>query len=493
MSDQQTPVQFTGKGSEYFGIWIVNLLLSIVTLGIYSAWAKVRRKKYFYQNTVIDGAAFDYHANPIAILKGRIIAFGLYIAYILSTKYAPILAGILLLVFFVALPWIITRGLMFNARNSSHRGLRFDFDATYGQAALVYIGYTLLTIVTLGLALPFVMQRTNKFTFNHHKFGATHFDMSATVAEFYKIYLKILGVGLLIGLLAMFGMKNLMSKAGYAPHAAIEQTQPAFKQAAYSPNQQGGFIKVANNQGEAAYDEYEEKILRAENEALAQSQEPAQSRPATEEELRAEYEQMLQEEAQNGQAEMAPIEQTADDQATEEDYLKDLTPAERAEYDAQMKAFEEQIKNGQDTMGKKESYIEKMFGPYAALLGPMAIVFGIIALLIYLAVIFSFTSFIQSRVHNLVWNNTKLDHVGFTCNQRMRDLLWLYLSNTVLLICTLGLATPWAQVRMARYRAERLSLTGETNWDKFVGEKKAKARALGEEIADMFDVDISFG
>ena len=37
------PVRFVGTGSEYFRIWIVNLLLTIVTLGIYSAWAKVRR------------------------------------------------------------------------------------------------------------------------------------------------------------------------------------------------------------------------------------------------------------------------------------------------------------------------------------------------------------------------------------------------------------------------------------------------------------------
>ncbi|MDR1854861.1 MAG: DUF898 domain-containing protein, partial [Azoarcus sp.] len=39
-------LQFTGSGGEYFRIWIVNLLLSILTLGIYSAWAKVRREQY---------------------------------------------------------------------------------------------------------------------------------------------------------------------------------------------------------------------------------------------------------------------------------------------------------------------------------------------------------------------------------------------------------------------------------------------------------------
>src|SRR5688572_25368406 len=51
--------QFTGTGREYFQIWIVNLLLTIVTLGIYSAWAKVRRLQYFYRHTRLAGAGFD--------------------------------------------------------------------------------------------------------------------------------------------------------------------------------------------------------------------------------------------------------------------------------------------------------------------------------------------------------------------------------------------------------------------------------------------------
>jgi Zn-dependent protease with chaperone function len=37
----------------------VNLFLTIVTLGIYPAWAKVRKKRYLYGNTwVADGFAF---------------------------------------------------------------------------------------------------------------------------------------------------------------------------------------------------------------------------------------------------------------------------------------------------------------------------------------------------------------------------------------------------------------------------------------------------
>jgi uncharacterized membrane protein YjgN (DUF898 family) len=61
---------FTGRGGEYFRIWVVNLLLTVLTLGIYSAWAKVRRAKYFWQNTRLEEHVFDYHGVPLAILRG---------------------------------------------------------------------------------------------------------------------------------------------------------------------------------------------------------------------------------------------------------------------------------------------------------------------------------------------------------------------------------------------------------------------------------------
>src|SRR5512132_4595905 len=77
------PLQFTGQAGEYFKIWIVNLCLSVVTLGIYSAWAKVRRKRYFYGSTLLQGSSFEYLGNPVAILKGRLIVLAAFTAYAL--------------------------------------------------------------------------------------------------------------------------------------------------------------------------------------------------------------------------------------------------------------------------------------------------------------------------------------------------------------------------------------------------------------------------
>lgn len=451
MSNAETPIIFTGKAKEYFGIWIVNLLLSIITLGIYSAWAKVRRKKYFYQNTLIEGVGFDYHASPIAILKGRIIAFVLFVLYNVLAGFNPILAIGLLVVFMVALPWIITRGMLFNARNSSHRGLRFDFDGKYGQAFLIFVLFPILIVLSLGLAFPFVMHRINKFVFEHHKFGTSRFQTAATVKAFYMIYLKLLGVLLLLGALMSFGSYALIKNQGLKTSATTHQQMRLVESNVYHAMPlEAGFLKVAD-----------ESTAVTEAAAAMAAAEEAMADPQT---------------------------------MTDEELLNSLTPEERAQYEAEIKALTEQYAANKD--GDEDDTTEEKPNPfrlYAALLGPFFYAIIFVVILLYALFIFAISAYVQSRVSNLVWNNSMLDQVGFHSTQRMRDLIWLYFSNIVVLILTFGLATPWAQIRMAKYRIDHLTLIGETNWDHFVGEKKQAARATGEEMAEMFDVDISFG
>jgi hypothetical protein len=61
---RELPLRFHGSALEYFKIWIVNLCLTLLTLGIFSAWAKVRKKRYFYSHTTVDGTPFQYLGQP---------------------------------------------------------------------------------------------------------------------------------------------------------------------------------------------------------------------------------------------------------------------------------------------------------------------------------------------------------------------------------------------------------------------------------------------
>jgi uncharacterized membrane protein YjgN (DUF898 family) len=186
--------RFTGNTSEYFRIWIVNTLLSIVTLGVYSAWAKVRDRQYFYRHTWVDGTSFEYLADPIAILKGRLImaaAFGILFG---SQYYSPMLYLALVGVMVLATPWIVVKALAFNARSSAYRNVRFAFTGKPADAFGLYLGMMLLQIFTCGLAYPYVQWRLTRFVVGHHYYGDTLITWRTRAGEYYRAYLGALAL-----------------------------------------------------------------------------------------------------------------------------------------------------------------------------------------------------------------------------------------------------------------------------------------------------------
>jgi uncharacterized membrane protein YjgN (DUF898 family) len=180
--------EFTGSAAEYFRIWIVNLFFTLITLGIYSAWAKVRKKRYFYGSTRLDGDSFDYFGSPKVILKGRIVAVIVFVTYAFATELYPPAAYVFWAVAILLLPWLIVRAFTFNARNSAYRGLRFDFSGTTGQAARIYIGMLVVAALTLGLAYPWFVARQKAFVVSRHSLGMTGFGCEISAGDYFAIY-----------------------------------------------------------------------------------------------------------------------------------------------------------------------------------------------------------------------------------------------------------------------------------------------------------------
>ena len=193
------PFQFSGTGGEYFGIWLSNIFFTVITLGIYSPWAKVRNTRYFYRHTSLDGAHFDYHANPLAILKGRVIAIVVFIAYtVLSELHVAILIiGTLLLL--IVIPWVIVRALKFRFVNTSYRNVRMGFDGNYAGAAKAFILMPLLIVPTLGLAWPYIQFVQKRYIVSHLRFGQSRFAFAGSWVPWFK-------AGLPLVIIALFGI-----------------------------------------------------------------------------------------------------------------------------------------------------------------------------------------------------------------------------------------------------------------------------------------------
>jgi uncharacterized membrane protein YjgN (DUF898 family) len=209
--------RFEGSGGEYFKIWIVNLALTIVTLGIFSAWAKVRNKRYFYGNTYVGEHNFDYHGSPLRILLGRLIAGGILLGYSATIHFMPALTFVWALFFLFAIPWLVMSALRFNARNSSYRNIRFNFTGSYGGALGAYIGWPLLAAITLFTTYPLARRARDQYNVNNHTFGGKYFHAQIPGAAMYGIYviafLMFLGLLLVAGILyAMLHLQPLDPK-----------------------------------------------------------------------------------------------------------------------------------------------------------------------------------------------------------------------------------------------------------------------------------------
>lgn len=205
-------LQFSGSGGEYFRIWIVNVCLSIITLGIYSAWAKVRRNQYFYRHTTLAGASFDYHGDPKAILTGRVVAFLLFACYTLVGKLDQVAGLVILLVIVSLMPWLLMRSLRFRLHNTSYRGLRFAFHGSTGAAYLNFLLLPLLSALTLGLLWPLAQQRMARYTRENSTYGNEAFKFFAGSTAYYRIYFMTLFIGVLVFAALMVSVMLLGSK-----------------------------------------------------------------------------------------------------------------------------------------------------------------------------------------------------------------------------------------------------------------------------------------
>jgi uncharacterized membrane protein YjgN (DUF898 family) len=201
----ELPLEFRGSAREYFRIWIVNLCLTLVTLGIFSAWAKVRKKRYSYSHTTLAGTPFQYLGQPIPILKGRLIAAIGFLVYYASTHFFTSLLPYILAAGLVVAPWVIVRSAAFNARYSAFRNMTFHFDGGYlgalkvlyalGIIPAIVIGMMLdwrgkpivlgIASAVFGLSYPWWIRRLKKFIVEHTSYGGKKGTFFATGGQFF--------------------------------------------------------------------------------------------------------------------------------------------------------------------------------------------------------------------------------------------------------------------------------------------------------------------
>lgn len=193
---------FAGRGDAFLWLSLENFLLSLVTLGIYSFWAKVKRLKFFFSNTSFQNHAFQFHGNGeelfFGFVKVMIIAAGGFFVIALVTMLATSVLGdwvaypigiavyaAYLLLWRVAV--VLSRRYRFS--RTSYRSLRFSFRGPLMDFVKMSAKDSALTILTLGIYFPW--QRVNEMDYfaNHSYYGNRAFKFRGEGSDLLGTYL----------------------------------------------------------------------------------------------------------------------------------------------------------------------------------------------------------------------------------------------------------------------------------------------------------------
>lgn len=183
---------FFGKGSRYFGIWAVNVILTALTLGLYYPWAKTAVRKYIWNETELEGDRFVYHGTGKEMFKGFIIAYGIIFLLIAASFLHPFGLVLIYLGLFALAPVAIFGGWRYRLSRTSWRGIFFSFRGNLGEFVKLYFKNLFLTIITLGIYGSWMRVNVMNYLLGHSQFGQQKLGFTGKGSDLFGI--NILGI-----------------------------------------------------------------------------------------------------------------------------------------------------------------------------------------------------------------------------------------------------------------------------------------------------------
>jgi uncharacterized membrane protein YjgN (DUF898 family) len=200
--DQSHPLAFYGTGGDLFGIQMVNMLLTIVTLGVYYFWGKVKVRRYILSETEFERDCFAYHGTGKELLLGFLKASVLFFIPLILLDIVPDIIGstvvkiiaviltYLLVILFI--PYAMVGARRYRLSRTSWRGIRFSFRGKTWEFMKLFMWGSFLTTITLGLYYPIFETRRYGFLISHSYFGNQKFNFKGTGRELFRPYLLAL-------------------------------------------------------------------------------------------------------------------------------------------------------------------------------------------------------------------------------------------------------------------------------------------------------------
>lgn len=201
-TNPQNSFGFYAARGAYFKMLLKFMLLQIITLGIYRFWAKTHVRRYLWSSTEFLGDRFEYLGTAKELFIGFLIAVAFLVPLGVVNHFAELMLGadstgfaIYSLMYFGVLMFLINFAVFrlwrYRLTRTSWRGIRFGMQ----QGALKYsiraIFWMVLTVITIGLAYPWMRANLTRYKINQISFGQASFFNKFSGSKLFKFYILL--------------------------------------------------------------------------------------------------------------------------------------------------------------------------------------------------------------------------------------------------------------------------------------------------------------
>jgi len=432
-NESWSSVKFHGTGAEYFRIWIVNLALTLLTLGIYSAWATVRNRRYFYGNTEVAGGRMDFHGKPLQILFGRILAIILLLAWTQGGLLHPALPYGAIMIIMALLPLLLVRGMKFRLRNTSLRNLRFDFTASASTAYKALWPY----LIALLIAASATVLYTEEMTKLGEQMETEQVETEMDSTELFQEALEEAEL-----------KREALEENGYEEEALEE-----------------GALEEEASSNESSEAELQESIFKLLGLYFFGLFIMSFIFPL----FICDVRKLNTNHSAYGNT----------------SFTVSLFKGRFLKYFWQAVGLVFLIVAIASLIGVGVGAVFSDLSPIIMTIVSVGVIY-ILSIFAYAAAF----AFWRGRIFNDTFNTLTLGDIKFRSQLRIRPYAKLFIVNTLLMLFTLGFAYPWVKIRTLRFQLCNIDYCGDA--DQFIGKAQEDQLAIGHEVGEAFDFDFGF-
>ncbi len=230
---ESEPVRFTGGRGELGWTLLRGYALMLPTIGLYRFWLTTAKRRFYWSNTELGGDALEYTGSATQLLLGFLMALAVFVPlyglfFYLSTQSsvaAVVGYGAVGVILWFLMGYAIYRARDFRLSRTLWRGIRFDQQGSAWSYALRRFLWSLLVIVTAGLAYPFMAVSLWRYRYRNSWFGDRQFGFAGGLKQlagpYYLAWVLAGVVGLIATIAAYEGGAFPEDGAGANPTAYV--------------------------------------------------------------------------------------------------------------------------------------------------------------------------------------------------------------------------------------------------------------------------------